>query len=72
MVYDSGRKQKKEYPIKKLKKKISIFNAVEWTLSRSDFSKKKQVAISFIDYYGRETKPILVHLNQTNHYDPKE
>ena len=58
--------------MKKLKKKISILNAAELVLSRSDFSKKKQVAISFIDFYGRETKPILVHLNQTNQYDPKE
>ncbi|MGB5274112.1 MAG: family 10 glycosylhydrolase [Flavobacteriaceae bacterium] len=72
MIYDSGRKQKKDYPMKKLKKKISILNATELVLPRSYFSKKKQVAVSFIDFYGRETKPILVHLNQTNHYDPKE
>lgn len=71
LFYASGRKVKERYPIKKLKAKIFIPN----TSNSVVIPKSKFIgilgAVSFIDVYGVETKPIGINFKNSTVNDPK-
>ena len=62
MIYPSGKNEKEIYPIKKLIAKIPIQNKKDVVLPLEIIKKSKYIAITFVDFYGRESKPIIVHL----------
>lgn len=64
LIYPSGNKKKEVYPIKKLIAKIPVQNNREVTLSPKIIGKRKKIALTFIDFHGRESEPIIVNLNQ--------
>lgn len=65
MIYSTGQKLKSKYPIKKLlKKELVEMNKVR--LSNDVLLNKKNIALSVINYYGQESEPILIRLNQKN------
>lgn len=66
MIYPSRKNEKEIYPLKKLIAKLSIQNKTEVILPLEIVKKRKYIAMTFIDFYGRESKPIIVHLNKTN------
>jgi len=66
MIYPSGKNEKETYPIKKLIAKLTVQNKKEVIIPLGIIKKRKHIAITFIDFYGRESKPIIVHLNKTN------
>lgn len=66
MIYPSGKNEKEIYPIKKLIAKLPVENKTEVILPLEIIKKRKYIAMTFIDFYGRESKPIIVHLNKAN------
>ncbi len=64
LIYTSGKKNKLMYPLKKLKEKVYIdpdnytIKIAKRNLSRRYF------ALSFLDHYGYETKPILIKIKK--------
>lgn len=63
LVYPSGKKNKLEYSIKKLISKVLI-EKNQINLKRSSIGNKKHLALTFINRFGQESDPILIHLNQ--------
>ena len=59
-------RKNESYPIKKLIAKLTIQNNEEVILPEEIIKNKKQLALTFIDFYGRESQPIIVDLNQSN------
>jgi uncharacterized lipoprotein YddW (UPF0748 family) len=66
MIYPSGKNQKETSLLKKCILKVPVQNNEEVILPLEIIKKRKHLAITFIDFYGRESKPIIVHLNKTN------
>lgn len=66
MVYASGKTEKEIYPIKKLIAKVVVQNKEQVKIPLDIIKRRKKIAVTFIDFYGRESKPIIVHLNKTN------
>lgn len=66
MIYHSGKNEKEIYPLKKLIAKLPIQNKNTVILPLEIIHKRKYIAMTFIDFYGRESKPIIVYLNKTN------
>ncbi len=62
LCYSSGKKLKESYPITKLRSKTHINNKHQFIIPIKEFKRKKQIAVSFIDYYGQETEPIVLNL----------
>ena len=62
MIYPSGKNKKDSYPINKLIAKLAIQNKTELILPSEISKKRKYIAMTFIDFFGRESKPIIVHL----------
>lgn len=62
MIYPSGKKQNEIYPIKKLIAKLPIQNNQDLSISLDILKKRKRIALTFIDFQGRESQPIIVHL----------
>lgn len=69
LIYPSGKKRKANYPIKKLLKKVAVEDESHLNISAKSIQRQKYIAVRFIDFYGRETEPLIVHLEQTNSYD---
>ncbi|TMM53835.1 glycosyl hydrolase [Maribacter algarum] len=65
MIYPSGKNEKETYPLKKLITKLSVENGKEVTLPSEIIGERKYVALTFIDFYGRESQPIIVNLKQS-------
>ncbi|MEO9891296.1 family 10 glycosylhydrolase [Aurantibacter sp.] len=65
MVYPSGKKSKEDYPIKKLLSKEPIHNDIV-SLAAAITDRRKHIALTFIDLFGQESEPIIVHLKQPN------
>ncbi len=63
LVYATKRKKKSEYPIKKLISKLPIRENKIY-LPTNIIENKKQIALTFINKFGQESAPILIHLNQ--------
>lgn len=72
MVYPSGKKSKATYPIKKLLTKTFWNKENQIDLNEDLIRNKKYIAIIFIDKFGHESEPKIIHLKQTNRYDPKK
>ncbi|MCL4115257.1 UNVERIFIED_CONTAM: hypothetical protein GTU68_047950 [Idotea baltica] len=66
MVYPSNRKNKKEYQIKKVLLKTAISDNHIVSIPSKTIKDRKFVALTFIDLFGQESEPIIVHLKQTN------
>lgn len=64
MIYPSGKTKKEIYPIKKLLAKVPVQNKEEVQIPLYKIGRRKYIAVTFIDFYGRESKPIIVLLNQ--------
>ena len=62
LFYSSGKKLKDTYPITKLLTKTNINNKHQFIIPLKKLKSKKQVAVSFIDYYGQESEPIVLNL----------
>jgi len=66
LVYPSGKKKKADYPIKKLLAKVAVDKDNSIKIPLESVQRKKYIALYFIDFYGRESEPIIVHLKSTN------
>lgn len=66
LVYPSGKNEKEVYPLKKLITKLPVQDKKEVILPLERIKKRKYVALTFIDFYGQQSKPIIVHLKKTN------
>ncbi len=64
MVYPSGKNEKERYPLKKLIAKLAVHNNKEVLLPLEIVKKRRYIAVTLIDFYGRESKPIIVHLSK--------
>jgi hypothetical protein len=64
MIYSSGKKNKLDYPIKKLISKIPLTNN-KINIPKYILGEKKYLAMTFINKFGQESNPIIIHLNQT-------
>ena len=71
LFYASGRKVKERYPIKKLKAKIFIPSASNSVVIPKSKFTGNLGAISFIDVYGVETKPIGINFKNSTVNDTK-
>ncbi|WP_273566528.1 glycoside hydrolase family 10 protein [Maribacter halichondriae] len=65
-IYPSGKKSKGNYPIKKLVSKIPVDDMTSLKIPEEIIRKRKYIALIFIDRYGHESEPKILHLNQTN------
>lgn len=66
LIYPSGKNKKPIYRIKRLLAKIKIQDNEIVQLPIELVKKRKRIALTFIDFYGSETEPIIVHLDKTN------
>lgn len=66
MFYPSGKKNKGAYPIKKLLTKTFLKEGNQINLEASLLKNKKHIAIIFLDKFGHESEPKIIHLKQTN------
>ncbi|MFS4457166.1 glycoside hydrolase family 10 protein [Maribacter sp. 2304DJ31-5] len=64
LVYKSGKKVKAEYSNKKMLAKIAIEKSSDIITIPTAIIRGKRFAITFLDNYGRETQPIVLHLNK--------
>jgi len=55
---------------KQLISKQYIAHSSSFTLGKGILKHKNALALIFLDNYGRESEPIILHLDQTNPYDP--
>ena len=65
LIYTSSKKEKTDYPIKKLLKKVAVTDN-QINLQTSLIGNKKHIALSFINKFGQESDPLLIQLNQKN------
>ncbi|WP_273277651.1 glycoside hydrolase family 10 protein [Maribacter polysiphoniae] len=63
IVYRTGKKKKDFYPIKKLLMKTTIEQGKSVIIPKENLKGKKRIAVTFIDKYGHESIPMLLHLN---------
>ena len=71
LLYKAGRKLKEEYSIKKLlSKNLVVPNSNSIRISKSDY-RKSFYSVSFIDFYGAETKPTVINLKNNPKNDSK-
>lgn len=63
LIYQSGKKNKKEYSIKKLLAKLPL-KENQIILDPTLIGTKKHLALTFINKFGQESSPVLIHLNQ--------
>lgn len=61
-VYPTGKKAKSHYPIKRMLKKLPVGDDSSVVISKKILGKQKQIAVIFIDRYGRESEAIVVDL----------
>ena len=66
MVYPTGKKLKAVYPIKKVMAKLPVIDRQDLRIPISLVNRHNTIALVFIDLFGRENEPFLVHLNQIN------
>lgn len=66
MVYSSGKIKKNNYPIKKLLTRAFVRNKTQVNLQAEVIAREKQVALIFVDKFGHESEPKIIHLKQTN------
>lgn len=66
MVYPSGKNNKAVYPIKKLLTKTFLKKGNQIDLEAKLIKNKNHIAIIFIDKFGHESEPKIIHLKQTN------
>lgn len=71
LVYTSGKKNKTSYPIRKLATKKAINNGNFIGLSQTEIHSKKYIAVTFLDKFGQETRPVVLYLKQSRTDDPK-
>lgn len=71
LCYASGKRVKSNYPIKKLLTKIYLGNKDRIEIGKKWVQGRKHIALTFLDKFGRESEPIVIHLNQTDPYDSK-
>ncbi len=71
LFYDSGRKVKEQNPIKKLKAKLYIAQNSNVVLLPKSKSNGNLGALSFIDFYGNETKAMGINLKNDTTDDTK-
>lgn len=64
LVFKSGKRKSDEYSIKKLQGKTLVRKNGLVVFSSELLKKRRYVALSFIDFYGRETDPIIVPLKK--------
>ena len=64
MVYASGKKLKPHYPIKKLLTKTVVEKGNSIRINKKQLKNKKHLAFTFINRFGQESEPIIIHLNQ--------
>lgn len=64
MVYRTGKNTQKSYPIKKLLVKAPVINGQHISLPKTALKGLKRIAITFIDKYGQEYKPIILNLKK--------
>ncbi|MBM1106720.1 family 10 glycosylhydrolase [Aurantibacter crassamenti] len=62
LVYPSGKKKRTEYSIKKLLTKVIVNENSSISIPSEISHHKKYVALTFIDYFGRKSEPVIVHL----------
>ena len=62
LAYTSGKKEKTSYPLKKLVSQIPI-EANKISLDHDKIKGKKHLALTFINRFGQESKPILIQPN---------
>jgi uncharacterized lipoprotein YddW (UPF0748 family) len=72
LLYKSGRKVKPEYPIKNLLEKILITKKSKIIRIPKDKISGNYFGLSFLDRYGRETRPVVLHLKEINQHDSEE
>ena len=72
LLYKSGRKVKPEYSIKKLIKKILIKEGSKIIRIPKENIDGNYFGLSFLDKYGRESKPIVLNLKEINQHDSKK
>lgn len=65
LIYHGSNKKKSDYPIKKLFKKMVVTDN-QINIQTALIANKKHLALTFINKYGQESSPILIHLNQKN------
>lgn len=65
-IYPSQKKKRANYPIKKLLTKVAVDKDESIKIPVELIQEKKYIAIRFIDFYGRESGPIIVNLNPTS------
>jgi len=66
LCYASGKNAKSEYPMKKLLAKTYIKDKNQIEIIGQWVNQNKHIACTFLDQFGRETDPIVIHLNQTH------
>jgi len=66
MLYPARKNGKEDFPIKQLIVKLPIENIEELIIPQKIIKKRKRIVLTFIDFYGRESQPINVHLNKAN------
>ena len=66
MLYPVMKNENETYPIKKLIAKLPVQNGEDLILPLEMIKKRKRIAITFIDFFGRESQPIIVHLDKAN------
>lgn len=66
MIYPSRKKHREIYPIKKLIAKLPIQSKQDLNIPLEFVKKRKRIALTFIDFQGRESQPIIVHLDKAN------
>ncbi len=71
LCYASGKKVKSDYPIKKLLARIYVGTKDQIEIDKKLVLGRKYIALTFLDKFGRESEPIVIHLNQTDQYDSK-
>ncbi|MFX0558370.1 glycoside hydrolase family 10 protein [Maribacter sp. CXY002] len=71
LIYSSGKINKPYYPLKKLKKKIYLSQESHVVKIPKDIVAGKYFALSFLDHYGQETKPIIIQTNKIVFNDSK-
>jgi hypothetical protein len=64
LLYSSGKKAQLAYPMKKLLKKINIKENNGQLKLPKDIASNKNIAITFLDRYGKESNPIVIQPNQ--------
>jgi len=66
LIYSSGRGKKSGYPLKKFLTRAFVQNKTQIRLDNELIKQKKRVALIFVDKFGSESEPKIIHLNQTN------